>query len=135
MRARAEAERAGAPAAAAPAALPASSDSPWQALQPHRSNGPILRQPRDARFEELNDHLLEELKLIETRAIERRATQPTRHERYAARERGKLQSPVDPDDADSLRALRVETEDASASDPNPRRRRVRRRPNRFDRQA
>ena len=110
--ARAEAERVGAPAAAAPAALPASSDSPRQALQPHRSNGPILRQPGDARFEELKDHLLEELKLIETRATETRATQPTRHERYAARERGKLQSPVDPDDADSLRALRVEPEPA-----------------------
>ena len=46
------------------------------------------------------------------------------------RNRGKLQSPVDPDDTDSLRAMycahRVETEDELASDRDPRSRRVRR---------
>jgi hypothetical protein len=49
------------------------------------------------------------------------------------RGRGKLQSPVDPNDADSLRALRIETEDVLASDRDQRRRRLRRRRNRFDR--
>ena len=56
-----------------------------------------------------------------------------RVERKAVREQGKLQAPVDPDDADSLRTLRVETEDVIAGDRNLRRRRVRRRLNRFDR--
>jgi hypothetical protein len=70
-----------------------SSRPPEQALQPHRSNVPIPRQPGDALLVKL-----------------RQATHRTLDERYAMRHRGKLHSPVDPDDADSLRALRIETE-------------------------
>jgi len=84
--------------ASAPEISPCSPSSrpPGQALQPHRSNVPIPRQPGDALLVKL-----------------RQATHRTLDERYAMRNRGKLQSPVDPDDTDSLRAMycahRVET--------------------------
>jgi hypothetical protein len=124
LAARAAEEQAGEPEAAAPAAPPArwaapepspsapECHSPRQALQPHRSNVPIPRQPGDAL-------------LVESR----QATRRTLDERRAMRVGGKLQSPVDPHDADSLRAIRVETDDVLARDP------VRRRRNRFDRPA
>jgi len=142
--ARAVEERAGEPAAAAPATPAARLDSssapgtspsspssrpPRQTLQPHRSTVPIARQPLQPHRSNVpiprqpGDALL----------VERRANHRTRAERYAVRGRGKLQSPVDPNDADSLRALRIETEDVLASDRDQRRRRLRRRRNRFDR--
>ena len=63
---------------------------PRQALQPPRSNVPIIPQPGDA-------HLVA-LKL---------STHRTCDERNAMRHRAKLQSPVDSDGVDSLRALRA----------------------------
>ena len=122
LAARAVEERAGEPAAAAPAAPPARADSsapgtspsststrpPRQTLQPHRSYVPIPRQPDDALL------------------VLKRATHRRLDERYAMRDRGKLQSPVDPYDADSLCALRTEIEDKLASDLDTRRRRARR---------
>jgi len=115
------------PIAAAPAAPPArpnpspseTSPSSPSPLQPHRSNAAnIPRQPSDA--------LLVELRLATARTLD---------ERYAWRDRRKLQSTVDPEDADSLRALRIERWDELASDRDPRRMGVCLRLNRFDRPA
>jgi len=69
----------------------------------------------------------------------RLAAHRTLDERHARRVGGKPRSPVDPNDADSLRALRTETtcetRDELGSDRDPRRMRVCRRLNRFDRPA
>jgi hypothetical protein len=46
-----------------------------------------------------------------------------------------VQSPLDPEDADSLRALRIESRDELASDRDPRRVGLCLRLNRFDRSA
>ena len=122
LAARAVEERAVELAAAAQAAPPARSDSsapetspsspstrpPRQALQPHRSYVPISLQP--------GDRLL----------VLKRRTHRRLDERYAMRDRKKLQSPVDPYDADSLCTLRIKIEDELASDLDSRRGRARR---------
>ena len=127
MRSALAARAAGEPIAAAAAAPPArpnpsppeTSQSSPSPLQPHRTNSVnILRQPSDA--------LLVELRLATARTLD---------ERYARRDREKVQSPLDPEDADSLRALRIESRDELASDRDPRRVGLCLRLNRFDRSA
>ena len=105
-RRRAPDERGAGEDGAAPAAPPA----PGQARPPPPPKAPTPRQPGDALLADL-----------------RQVTSRTRDERSALRARGKLQSPVDLDDADGLCALRIAIEDELARDPDPRQRRVRRR--------
>ena len=88
LAARAAAERAGEPAEATPATSSASSSSSVSETFPPAPTSRRPQQPGDA--------LLVELRWENYRTLD---------EKKAIREDGKLQSPVDPDDADRLRAL------------------------------